>query len=577
LTCFLATTVHLLFGLPAERCNVLLSWTKAIIGAAFAFSLRQKGGPNTYTQDQLSLLDAFPTNVDGIISRLRLRPVTTAYACCKKCFALHEPISRDAGGRPIYGSICSYQEYQGLNGFDGSKKCRMKLTKPQVIGGETVSVPLREYLHQSLKDWMGRLLSRQGIEVHLDAAWTRMSKLPKETMFDIWDGPEIRNFLGSDGTPFSNCPNGEGHYVFSLFVDWFNPFRNRKGGKNVSVGAIYMVCLNLPPHIRYKVENVYLAGIIPGPREPSTSQMNHFLHPLVDELLEFWDTGVYYQSTNLCPEGRLVRCAVLPLICDLPALRKTAGFSGHSSNMFCSFCLTEKPKLNSDLDKLKFKYRTSSKHRELATLWRESNISDREALTRKYGIRWSELLRLTYWKPIEFSTLDAMHNLFLGLLQHHCRRLWRMPNAEVGDDEDDEAEKLNDAELRSQDDPYSTLSPQRNKGKMVKEYTPDQEMEIVQKLVYSANRKKNLNNFRGDFLAVVVKFNNLPVAPTGKRGKVIKSDLISALHVRNFVYLIAFYLICLQSLHLISNSLLDPNLWHYGRVREMWTTSFLLV
>jgi len=36
---------------------------------------------------------------------------------------------------------------------------------------------------------------------------------------------------------------------------------------------------------------MYLAGIIPGPTEPSGDQLNHFLEPLIDELIDSWERG----------------------------------------------------------------------------------------------------------------------------------------------------------------------------------------------------------------------------------------------------------------------------------------------
>ncbi|KZP09269.1 hypothetical protein FIBSPDRAFT_760231, partial [Athelia psychrophila] len=46
-----------------------------------------------------------------------------------------------------------------------------------------------------------------------------------------------------------------------------------------------------------------------------------------------------------------------------------------------------------------------------------------EAVLKKYGIRWSELFRLRYWDPTKFVVIEGMHNLFLGLAQHHMRKV----------------------------------------------------------------------------------------------------------------------------------------------------------
>lgn len=64
-----------------------------------------------------------------------------------------------------------------------------------------------------------------------------------------------------------------------LNVVWFQPFKLAR----YSVGVVYLVEMNLPRHEQFKVENVILVGVIPGPHEPSQS-INTFLSPLVDEL-----------------------------------------------------------------------------------------------------------------------------------------------------------------------------------------------------------------------------------------------------------------------------------------------------
>ena len=96
----------------------------------------------------------------------------------------------------------------------------------------------------------GSLLARPGFEDKMDSAWnTSASDNPTaERMHDIFDGEMLRNFNGPDGKHFS-VSSEEGHYVFSLCVDFFNPLSNKQAGKKVSVGLISLVCLNLPPEL----------------------------------------------------------------------------------------------------------------------------------------------------------------------------------------------------------------------------------------------------------------------------------------------------------------------------------------
>ncbi|KAH7917513.1 hypothetical protein BV22DRAFT_991467, partial [Leucogyrophana mollusca] len=123
-----------------------------------------------------------------------------------------------------------------------------------------------------MKSWLGRLLSRPGLEHAIATTPARrpqsfISRLTSLWMpgpiKDIWDAEVFRTFKGPDGRLWLDAPDGEARLIFSLFIDWFNPYGNRQAGKSVAVGGIYMVYLNLPIHLRYRVENVYLVGIIP--------------------------------------------------------------------------------------------------------------------------------------------------------------------------------------------------------------------------------------------------------------------------------------------------------------------------
>lgn len=257
--------------------------------------------------------------------------------------------------------------------------------------------------------------------------------VPADNGRDILGSTLLREIMGADGKPFLSTSGSEGRYVFTLAMDGFNPWRNKVAGKKDSVGGLYMICLNLPPAERYKPENMFLVGIIPG--HPSLDEINHFLRPLVNDLLEFFNPGVSYSRTPAFPNGRWVRLAVAPLVCDLVAARQMAGYASYNTiKFFCSFCLLSQHDIE-NTDKSTWGERTLQEHLKRATQWRDAKTeAKREKLFKKHGIRWSELLRLPYWNPLIFTMIDLMHALLLGDFQRHVRDAMGMDvNFEDGD------------------------------------------------------------------------------------------------------------------------------------------------
>ena len=65
-----------------------------------------------------------------------------------------------------------------------------------------------------------------------------------------------------------------------------------------------------------------------------------------------------------------------------------------------------------------------AEHIAAAEAWRDApSKTARNKLSKANGVRWSELLYLSYWDPTRFAIIDGMHNLFLGLVRYHFREI----------------------------------------------------------------------------------------------------------------------------------------------------------
>ncbi|MBW0526431.1 hypothetical protein O181_066146 [Austropuccinia psidii MF-1] len=133
-----------------------------------------------------------------------------------------------------------------------------------------------------------------------------------------------------------------GALAFSNYVDWFNA--HEKSTQLASIGPIMLICLNLPPSERLKPENVYVAGIIPGPEEPTSLKFNYLLMPLIKELKELWK-AYHFSPTPTGPSGSFFCVAILMAIEDVVAMGKLTGFISHLGHHFCNFCTIHKAQI----------------------------------------------------------------------------------------------------------------------------------------------------------------------------------------------------------------------------------------
>jgi hypothetical protein len=70
-----------------------------------------------------------------------------------------------------------------------------------------------------------------------------------------------------------------------------------------------------------------------------------------------------------------------------------------------------------------------------AEVWLEAKSeTDREAIFEETGVRYSELLRLEYWRVITLTVVDTMHIFGQGCIPRHIRNVWGMDvNIKDGD------------------------------------------------------------------------------------------------------------------------------------------------
>ena len=115
-----------------------------------------------------------------------------------------------------------------------------------------------------------------------------------------------------------------------------------------------LVCMNLPPDMRYKRRNVLFVGFVPGPNNPK--DLDSFLFPLVQELLQL-EKGLFNpQKTHQLAMALIIWIGVTVYNChrkaefilrahiclvtgDMPGRAKLQCFKGNRASRYCSYCM----------------------------------------------------------------------------------------------------------------------------------------------------------------------------------------------------------------------------------------------
>ncbi|KAK7050364.1 hypothetical protein R3P38DRAFT_3306674 [Favolaschia claudopus] len=240
----------------------------------------------------------------------------------------------------------------------------------QLRNGTRKKVPKCFYPTQSFESWLQFFLSRKDIEDHLEKTLQRRS-----STCPAWRS--LGNFLLS-----------RYHLVFGSYVDWFNPFMNKIAGPVVSYGVIVLYCLSLPIEVRFNLENIFIFGLIPGPGAPNVWTITNVLIAFANMMSSFALPGKVL-PTYQNPAGTHVATPVVPLIADLQAIRKVAGYMAFNATQFCNWCLLTLNQIE-NLDYQSWTLRNSRTVSDQAKAWHDAiMITHKNELSKQSGVRWS--------------------------------------------------------------------------------------------------------------------------------------------------------------------------------------------
>lgn len=401
-------------GVGRRAADLVMGLVSAALLAGFT------SGNAIITPIQEDILSQIPSTIELTLSRFKLDGKTTTFAVCPACHCTYEPSFLPGSTTPKYPTLCD-------NIPEPGRKCGERLLRDTNSDGS--AKPLKTFVYHSFHDYLAGLLSRPDLESVMDKACDDFMQSahepPPPYVADIFEAEFLKTFQGPRAGELFLDRGDEGRYGFSLFVDFFVVGGLRVRGAKDSCGIIAMACLNLPIHLRFKPENIYLAGLVPGPREPHITELNHYLRPLITDMGDSWNRGIHYPRTATKESGRTTRSAIVTSVNDLPGARKVSQLAGVTALLSCTVCPCHYKEGRYDYKE--WTKKDVEEMRQKAEMWKNaSSVDEQEEIWKMSGTRWSEMWNLPYWNPIRQLIIDAMHCLLEGLIHTHFRHILRL-------------------------------------------------------------------------------------------------------------------------------------------------------
>ena len=152
---------------------------------------------------------------------------------------------------------------------------------------------------------------------------------------DIFDGLNYQNLrrehVEVNGRRFEHKYfDDERDIALGLSTDGFAPFKRRKN----TAWPLIIFNYNLPPEIRFHIDNILSLGVIPGPKKPV--DVDSFLWPLIKELLRL-AAGVRAFDI-LTSKVFALRAYLILVFGDIPAVSMLMRMKGHNGISPCRMC-----------------------------------------------------------------------------------------------------------------------------------------------------------------------------------------------------------------------------------------------
>lgn len=184
-----------------------------------------------------------------------------------------------------------------------------------------------------------------------------------------------------------------------------------------SVWPIQLYQNYLPPHLRFKCENILLVTIYFGREKPDFRKL---LYPLCEELQTLGENTLsFYRSGQIFHCVPTVTCCTL----DLPARKLLSGLKSYSGKMACTFCLHEGISVTDHLKKKYIRYvklNSPPANRTHESIIRAVERLSTNTLKKKKTIDGIvEIPPMLLFDGFDLSAgfaVDYMHNVAIGIM-----------------------------------------------------------------------------------------------------------------------------------------------------------------